>query len=179
MIFQYFKKSGSESTFRIGGGSLNEDDDGAAVENGLYFGMPDSFILFELIFVFLSNGGEGLKNGSNIIWFRLKKYFFVGLGNKNSGSFFNVEFLKDIRTFLCTNAEVLDIIVLAKDIDGVGEILQVLTGGLIPLSMKDKDKNVSKVAEKSSHQFLIRLESLHLLIHCWFLYNISVDTIHI
>lgn len=67
VIFQYFKKSGSESTFRIGGGSLNEDDDGAAVENGLYFGMPDSFILFELIFVFLSNGGEGLKNGSNII----------------------------------------------------------------------------------------------------------------
>ena len=109
--------------------------------------MPLNFVFFELGFVLSRNPLNHIEDSADVITLISIDDLSIVLSEYNTGDFLNLELLQGLWAFLSRETIVPDIVILAKDRNGVVDILEKPLRMLIGLRIENKNEQMSKAMD--------------------------------
>lgn len=124
--------------------------------------MPNRLVLLELLPECSYVLCQAVKYDSYIICLNFPQDFFIGLGEDNSWSAIDLEFLEGFRAGFIGNEIILDILVISEYGYGALKVVLEFEGLLVVLGVKGEDQERAEIVEEGSCEDLVGLESLYL-----------------
>ena len=122
MLFENVKHGLGKPALRLACSSLYEYYDWRFAQNALDFGMPNFLLLLEVHSVGLGFLSQSVEDDSHVVGLEFFQFFFVSLGEEDSGSELDFILFECLWTFFGSQREILDIFELSEERNGGDEI---------------------------------------------------------